>query len=123
MNKIQFLTGSVVTFFLITLPTAVSAQRDLGGMAEIDGPGGLVTEETVRNTVRSLLFRAVSFVGLIALVVIIIAGIIFVVAGSSENQREQGKKMIIFAVIGIVVIALARVFVEFFTVEIFPPNS
>ena len=98
---------------LMLLPRLARAQFDLGGSAEIQGTGGAVSEESVRRTVTDLLINVVSFVGLIAVVMIVISGIILVVAGSSDQSRERAKKMIIYTVVGITVIALASAFVLF----------
>ena len=98
---------------LMLLPRLARAQSDLGGAAEIQGRAGGGSTEEVRRTVTDILINVVSFVGLIAVVMIVIAGIILVAAGSNDQARERAKKMIIYTVVGIIVIALASAFVLF----------
>ena len=54
-----------------------------------------------------------NILALVAVVVIVIAGIRLVVAGSDEQQRDKAKNMVLYAIIGLVVIILASAIVGF----------
>ncbi len=52
-------------------------------------------------------------VGVLALVFLIYGGFLYITSHGDENQVEQAKKVILFAVIGIVVIGIAASIVNF----------
>lgn len=54
-----------------------------------------------------------TYVGIIAVVMIVIAGIILVVNGGNENSRDRARKIIVYTIIGIIVILLASAIVRF----------
>lgn len=66
-----------------------------------------------RDVVIDILKTAISFMGLAAVVVIIIGGIMLVVGMGSDETKEKVKKIIIFTIVGLIVILLARGIVEF----------
>lgn len=65
------------------------------------------------GTLRSTLLTLLTFVGLAAVTMIIIAGIYLVVGGYNDETRGRARKIIIYTVIGILVIGLAGSFVQF----------
>lgn len=67
----------------------------------------------LRRVVIGILFSVLRFVGLIAVVVIVIAGIMLVVSGGDEGQKDKARKIVLYAVIGLIVIALASLIVRF----------
>ena len=54
-----------------------------------------------------------SFVGIIAVVVIVIAGIMLLISGGDEGRKDTAKKIIMYAIIGLIIIALASTIVRF----------
>jgi len=114
LTRILLNAPRLMSLLLLLLPMVADAQSDLGGSAEIQGSSA-INEGDVRGTIRRLLLRAVSFVGLLAVVVIVIAGIYLIVGGGDDGRRETAKNMIIYTIIGIIVIALASAFVLFMT--------
>ena len=112
---------NLTVFYALLYPISTFAQRDLGGAREIFGPVEANSGSDVRSAVVTLLKNAITFVALIAVVVIVIAGIIYLVAGWNDSSRERAKNIIIFAVLGIIIISLASIFVLFFTTVVFRP--
>ena len=102
------------SFFLLQwIPYVVLAQNDLGGMDEISGSDVTVSEAGIRNKILSILLRILSFVGLIAVIMIVVAGIYLVASNGDEENKEKAKKIIIYVIVGIIVIALASALVAF----------
>lgn len=97
----------------LVLPTIAYAQNDLGGMDEINGRGGSVSEGEIRATILDILMNVLSFVALIAVIVIIIAGFYLIFSNGDEGNKDKAKKIIIYTIAGIVVIALASAAVAF----------
>ncbi len=65
---------------------------------------GLVQNKSVREYVLNVTNFVLGFLGLVAVLAIIYGGFIYLTAGGDEGKTENGKKSIIYAVIGIVII-------------------
>lgn len=52
-------------------------------------------------------------VGVVALIYVVIGGVKYITSGGDEGQAEEGKKAVLNAVIGIIVVGLATVIVNF----------
>lgn len=61
----------------------------------------------IRESVTSILFEVVSYVGLAAVTVIIIAGIMLVVGGANSEIQSRARRIILYSLIGIVVMIVS----------------
>lgn len=68
------------------------------------GSNGIITE--VVNIISIL-------VGIAAVIMIIMAGLKFTTSGSNPQEVTAAREMIIYAAVGLIVVALAQVFVHF----------
>ena len=66
-----------------------------------------------RQALTSLLFEVLSFVGLAAVISIIIAGMCLVFGGATEESRNRAKKIVSYTLVGLLVIILSSEFVAF----------
>ncbi len=73
---------------------------------------GLIS--SIINIINALLVLA----AIAAIVFIIIGGVRYVTSQGDEDATEQAKNSIIYAIIGIIVILLAAVIVNFFTLNL-----
>ncbi|GEM_PF-5587970 len=64
----------------------------------------LTRAKTAREFIRNTLNFALSFLGIIALVIVIYGGFLYVTAAGNEEQSGKGKKAITYAAIGILII-------------------
>jgi hypothetical protein len=76
----------------------------------ISGVGNATPEQTILN-VTSV---ATTYVGTLALAVIVIAGFYLILGFGNETSKETAKKIILYAAIGIVIVALANEIVALF---------
>ena len=82
-------------------------------------PQGLADAQQFGDStdLRALLLKALdtvlTFLGVIAVLVIVIAGIYIMVRGEDESTRSKAYKMITYAVIGLILILLAGAIVKF----------
>lgn len=80
-------------------------------------PPGTRPEDTAGEELRPLVVRYINYflgiVGLIAVAFIIYAGVLLITAGGEEQKITQGKKIITYAVIGIIVIVFSWTIVNF----------
>ena len=81
--------------------SAVGVQSSIPGTSDL--PGVLWT---IVNVFLLL-------IGVIALVFVVIGGVKYITSGGDEGQAEEGKKAVLNAMIGIVVVGLATVIVNF----------
>jgi hypothetical protein len=83
---------------------------DVGGLPDASDP------EDVRQVIIDILAAVLNFLALIAVVVIVIAGIRLIVSQGEEEQKEKAKKTIFYAIIGLIIVLFARVIVSLVTV-------
>ena len=57
------------------------------------------------------LFSAV--VGIIAVIMIIVGGVKYITSGGSSEKTSSAKDTILFAIVGLIVVALAQIIVRF----------
>jgi uncharacterized BrkB/YihY/UPF0761 family membrane protein len=69
--------------------------------------------EAIRQAILDLINFVLTFVGIIAVAFIIYAGFLMLTAGGNEEQIENGKKIIIWASVGILVILFSWVIIAF----------
>ena len=99
------------------LPAQANALQD--GLDDLLEAGvDLPSETDPRTAITKTLIFVISFVSLAAIIVIIAAGIVLMVSGGSDAAVQRGRKMIVYAIIGLLVIFFAALIVSFFTVDI-----
>lgn len=100
--------GLVGMLLLLALP--VSAQLD----PKVDIPGsGLSAASDLKTPLESIIKVILSFVGFLALLAIIYGGIKYIISLGDEKGTEQAKHIIFYAIIGLIIIALSAVIVNF----------
>ncbi len=67
----------------------------------------------IRNAILRVVKTVLDFVLLLAVVYVIVAGIRLVVSGGDDGEKDKAKKTIIYVIIGIIIVLLARVIVTF----------
>lgn len=86
---------------------------DAGGLPDASNP------EDIRDVVVNILEAVLNFLALIAVVVVVIAGIRLIVSQGDEGARDTAKKTIFYALIGLIIVLFARVIVSLVTVYLF----
>jgi type IV secretory pathway VirB2 component (pilin) len=74
-----------------------------------------------RNAIIQIVRYVLNFLALIAVIVIIIAGIRLILSQGEEEPKEKAKKTILYAIIGLIIVLFARVIVALITEEL-PAN-
>lgn len=71
------------------------------------------TEKKLNDTIK-LIVNFLSFiVGVVAVIMIIIAGLKYITSGGDSNNVASAKNTILYAIVGLVIVALAQVIVRF----------
>jgi amino acid transporter len=109
------------------IPATVAAQIDIQGSTCAGSNGNITSNpsgaacdninkqgtKTVDKLVADIINLVSSIVGIIAVIMIIYAGFRYVTSGGSDDAVKGAKRTITYAVIGLVVVALAQIIVHF----------
>ena len=89
-------------------------------MAQLFGPVPDVGagNADIRSTVLNIIKKVLTFMALVAVVFIVIAGIRLVISQGEEAEKDKAKKTIFFVIIGLIVILLAQAIVDFIATQI-----
>lgn len=97
----------IISVSLSTAFVGVSNALAAPFLDERDCADGVTCSDDFRGTVVSYLNYFLGFLGLLAVVMIVYAGILLVTAQGEEEQVGKGKKIIMWAAIGLIVIMLS----------------
>lgn len=119
VKKVQWLKVAqlvlvvALTFAPVVLPSIVDAQG-LSRNFQCDPSTGLNCSAgtNVNQLIRTIINWALGITFAIAVLFLIIGGFWYITAGGNEEQADKGKKTIINALIGVVVIILSYVIVN-----------
>ena len=105
-------TPTALAAFLVSTD-AYAAVYSGGGISDgITQAEGIVGSGSLRDKVIAIVAEVLSYMALAAVVMIVIAGIRLVISQGEEDQKEKAKRTIIYAVIGLIIILLARGLVQ-----------
>lgn len=116
MRKIQLLALTISSFLGSLLPQTV-----LGQVLNIQ-PGrcealGLASCPQDRSSILLIIWNIVNaflvFVAVLAVIFLIWAGVRYIMSRGDEQEAEKAKYMILYAVLGLIVIGLSGVIVNF----------
>ena len=99
-KTIMALAGTV----LWVLPMVVGAQASLG--IEWGGSTGLGSRD-LKETITAVLNVLLGFLGIIAVIVILLGGFKWMTAGGNEDKVGEAKKLIGAGIVGLVIILAA----------------
>lgn len=99
----------LMTLALLTIssiPTAfgslISAQDNPSEIAGATGGTG-----SIRELVLKIVNYALGFLGLVAVIMVIYGGFLYVTAGGEQENVDKGKKILMYSMIGIILILLS----------------
>jgi hypothetical protein len=106
-----------------SIPAIVSAQVDIQGNlcagASFDANGKCTdkTQAAAKASVTKTIGQAINIfsivVGIIAVIMIIIGGVKYITSGGDAGNVTGAKNTILYAIIGLVVVAISQVIVQF----------
>jgi hypothetical protein len=126
MKKIQTLIVAALTFLslgvsglAVTAPVTVDAQskaKICEGVGLVGGGNGCdqpADQPSVNSTIANAINIFSIVVGVISVIMIIIGGLKYITSAGDSGKVSSAKDTILYAVIGLVVVALAQVIVRF----------
>lgn len=114
-------TASLSATGVLALSMISSAfAQDFGGPTpDVGGLPDAASGDDVRLIVTDILAAVLNFLALVAVVVIVIAGIRLIISQGEDDAKDKAKKTIFYALIGLVIVLFARVIVSLVTVYLF----
>lgn len=98
-------------------PTGVTVAQVYNGPGLNAGAGSVnvsgLDGGNLRVTIAKIVNKVLSYVALIAVVMIIIAGLYLILSLGSDSAKETAKKIVIYTIIGLLVILIAKALVMF----------
>ncbi|MEA1937200.1 MAG: hypothetical protein U9N04_03755 [Patescibacteria group bacterium] len=107
MNKLikAILASSVASYALIYSTNLALAQSGVGKWGDKCSPSNVPTD--IKKAIMNVTNWILGFVAIIATLVIIYGGVMYLTAGGNEDNVASAKKTISFGIIGIVICGLA----------------
>jgi hypothetical protein len=101
---------------LLPLPafaqSQVQAGLSNGGLQALFGSGGLTGAQSVSQLIVEVINIMLIFAGAVAIIFVIIGGYQYLTSGGNEESAEKGKKTLLNAIIGIVLIIMSFVIIN-----------
>jgi len=114
MKKYAILMGVVMVFAMTVLP-ALAASLDVGlNYGTYTGLGTKDIREGVMAVIRVLL----GFLGIIAIVIILYGGFVWLTSAGNEEKVGQAKKIISAGIIGLIIIFVSYALATFVVTQI-----
>lgn len=110
-KSLKHVAVGLVTSIALMMASFAPAVQAQGFISPTDNPSAVSTATGGQGSFRQLALTIVNFfltfLGLIAVVMIIYGGFLYVTAAGNQEKIESAKKIIMYAVVGIVVILLS----------------
>lgn len=126
LKSLALVLGMLLLGFVPVLATVPAAAEDIYGnlcqgvqlnTTTVNGSGTTTCDGTGTLNLQSLLATIINyisiFVGVIAVIMIIVGGLQYITSGGDSGKVGKAKTTIIYALVGLVVVALAQFIVRF----------
>jgi cytochrome bd-type quinol oxidase subunit 2 len=107
----------------VAVPAVVSADADIqsnlcgGASLKVDSNGDCSTTSDGTNKINTIVTTIINIfsliVGIVSVIMIILGGFRYITSGGDSSNVQSAKNTIIYAIIGLVVVALAQFIVQF----------
>jgi len=112
MKKFLMLTAMVAVLAVCAMPILTMAQDKLDvGLDQLSSTGLGQTE--LRTGVGAIIKVALSFLGVVAIVIVLVGGFKYMTAGGKDDKLKEAKGWIISGIIGIAIILSAYAITTF----------
>lgn len=111
MKKFLRKVAPYLMLALLVVPSLAFAQID-PGLDILEGPLGLESQD-VRVTIANIINVALGLLGIVAVVIVIYAGFLWMTAGGNQTKVDDAKKWLAGGIIGLVLILSAYAIASF----------
>ncbi|MBI4121964.1 MAG: hypothetical protein HY461_01395 [Parcubacteria group bacterium] len=114
MKKVAvFLASLIWAVSLVAIPAVVGAQTDIFGINYGASTG--LPQQDPRETVANIIKIALSFLGIVAVVIVLWGGVLWMTAAGNDDKVAQAKKVLFSGLIGLIIILSAFAITRFVT--------
>ncbi len=114
LKKVIFSTLAISSLILPTVVLAAANPTKFGPVAPFAGTSTGTIIDALQRIVNALL----GFVAVIAVIFIIIGGVRYITSQGDEDAAASAKNTVLYALIGLIIIALSAVLVNFILLAI-----
>lgn len=131
INKLSVIMASLAFAIVpLALPVAVGAQDIQGNICaganlevgNTDCEQG-APEDTVNNIIKTVIDIFSLVVGVVSVIMIIIGGLKYITSGGDSGNVSGAKNTILYAIVGLVIVALAQIIVRFVLNRVSNPSG
>ena len=123
-NAFIVLASSASLLMPMAVPALVSAQGDINtGLCQgtqldvnktvCDPTNDTAANDRINNIIKTVINLFSLVVGLVSVITIIVGGLKYITSGGDSNNVTSAKNTILYALVGLVVVALAQFIVRF----------
>ncbi len=117
MNSLKKYSASLASAGALSMAMVTSAFAQFAGPSpDLEGIPDATDSDGLRETIINIIEAILNFLALIAVIIIIVAGIRLIVSQGEDEQKDKAKKTILYAIVGLVIVLFARVIVGLVTV-------
>ena len=102
---IKAITASSVAAYTLMCTASITFATDISGWGTKEAPSGVPTD--IRQAIMNLTNWILGFISIVATLVIIYGGVLYLTAAGNEDNVATAKKTIGFGIIGVVIAGLA----------------
>lgn len=115
LGKTIAFVAAVTTLSLVVFPVAAQITQVSGGDCSALGIkcSGNETTEDLLNRVRTIVNAFLVLVGITAAIYLVLGGLRYIRSDGDEGQAEQAKNTILYAILGLILIGLSAMIVNF----------
>lgn len=126
MNKVVLGATAAFSIAMVAAPSMALAQQDqnsdifgIGGIeGDAEGEGIVLGRASLQETVAKLINVALSMLGMIAVVIVLIGGFKWMTAGGNEEKVGEARKLIFAGIVGMAIILSAWAIARFVLVQL-----
>lgn len=122
-NKVLVGVIMAVVMGVVLLPTVTSAATSSINFGLVYGEETGLGQKDIRATISSIINVALSLLGVVALVIILIGGFEWMTAGGNEEKVGEAKKRLMYGVIGLAIILSAYALSKFVLFKLYQATT
>ncbi len=116
LKKISIGILTVAMLSIFVLPVIVAAQDLDLGLENAAGIG--LGQKDLKESINSIIQILLSFLGILAVIIILWGGFMWMTAAGDEGKVDKAKKLIISGIVGIVIILSAYIIANFVITQV-----
>lgn len=113
-KKFLSLAASLAIAATLAVPAMTLAQdNDPYGVGAVENSGLNLSGGDVRQTAGQIINVALSFLGIIAVIIVLVGGFKYMLSGGDETKTAEARKWIVSGIIGLAIILSAWAITQF----------